>query len=86
MSPCCASNVVLACEAKDEKIAALEQDIATSDIAIVKAQRDLALDYLRRMVQHVSRLGGHAWPPEQAMVRGARALLAENGVRVKEEK
>jgi hypothetical protein len=47
------------------------------DASVATAQRDLALGYLRRMVDLVARTGGHQWSEDQALMRGAVAVIAE---------
>jgi hypothetical protein len=48
-------------------------------IEIALAQRDASLDYLILVVRHLQRVGGFMKAEDQAMLRGARALLAEMG-------
>ena len=78
MRQCCAGAVVAACEEKDRRIAELErQPVATEDVQIARARRDDALDALRGVLAILDRDGGFRTPKQQAVMRGAKALIAE---------
>ena len=57
-----------------------KSDAIALDLA--QAQRDAALTSLRALVFYVQRVGGYMTSEDQAMLRGARALLAELGRRL----
>lgn len=82
MTPCCTLNITAACAAKDREIADLKQRLEQEpeDVQVAKAQRDEALDMVRRLVKRIDKHGGYSKPDQQADMRGARALLAEHGV------
>lgn len=48
-------------------------------IAVLRAQRDAALDLLARVVAILRRDGGFRTPRQQATIREANAVLVENG-------
>jgi hypothetical protein len=73
--PCCVHAVALACERSDARIRALESEIAAGDYAVMRARAELAEAYLRRVLELVARNGGHQWPEDQAMLRGARSVV-----------
>ena len=75
MRPCCVHAVAAACEHADAKIRELELELSAGDYAAMKARAELAESYLRRVLELVRRTGGHHWPEDQAMLRGARSVL-----------
>ena len=83
MRQCCAGAVVAACEEQSKYIAELEAKIADrpEPQRVADATRDRALDLLARIVKRVEKAGGHSWPGEQADMRAAKALIAEQGRR-----
>ena len=48
---------------------------AQAMLAEALRQRDDVLHYLRSVLDLIRRNGGHQWPEDQAMLRGARAVL-----------
>jgi hypothetical protein len=54
-------------------------DAFAVELEVENAQHQVVCDYLARLVRHVERAGGFMWSEDQALLRGARALLAERG-------
>lgn len=50
-------------------------------IELRTAERDAAIDALDKLEAMVKRIGGHATPEDQATLRGATSVLAEQGRR-----
>jgi hypothetical protein len=55
----------------------LSRGMQHKDVSL--AQRDAALDQLEQITRYVQKTGGFMFAEDQAMLRGARALLAEMG-------
>lgn len=58
---------------------AAEFDVLVQRAARNAAERDCTLDLLAALVGILGRQGGYMRPDDQASLRGARALLAEQG-------
>ncbi len=84
MNPCCTDAVYTACSTQAEQIQSLTAQLASSQpepVKVARAERDLALLYLQRLLKRVDKQGGYSTSAQQADVRGARAFLAEMGWR-----
>jgi hypothetical protein len=80
VNQCCARSVFVACESLERKVRQLESDLGAQPEPELVAAAKLAeaLDALSR-VMALHKGNEFAWPPEQAALRHAAAVLAENG-------
>jgi hypothetical protein len=82
MNDCCAISVIVACDQKDQLIARLNAQLAALDpepVAVVKAERDSALDAAADLLAILRRDGGFRTARQQSTIRGVVALLSEHG-------